>query len=330
VELFAQMADPSFSSPLLRQLQAELRASGTTAAREMDRLSRIAQLADLRLVTLIHPVITLATLWDFHVLVALERWQAETAPHLRRWYAALGQFDALAAMASLRHDNPSWAFPEIDQSCALFEAEQLGHPLIAGDHRVANDVTVGPTGSFLMVTGSNMSGKSTLLRAIGVNVVLAQAGAPVCAERLRMPPLRLCTSIRVQDSLEAGVSYFMAALQRLKLVVETARSVRDEEPRLLYLLDEVLQGTNTAERQVAVRRVLRHLLDRRTIGVVTTHDLELADCDELAAACQAVHFTEGVERHDEGVRLVFDYRLRPGVATSKNALKLLQSVGLDG
>jgi DNA mismatch repair ATPase MutS len=180
-----------------------------------------------------------------------------------------------------------------------------------------------------MVTGSNMSGKSTLLRAVGLNVVLAQAGAPVCAERLRMPPLRPCTSIRVQDSLEAGVSYFMAALERLKLVVVTARSARDGGPRVLYLLDEVLQGTNTAERQVAVRRVLRLLLDLPTIGVVTTHDLELAACDELAAACHPVHFTEGVEQDGEGVRLVFDYRLQPGIATSRNALKLLRSVGLD-
>jgi MutS domain V len=328
-ELFAQMTDTPCSSPLVRQLQAELRASGTTAADEMARLSRIGQLADLRLVTIFHFVINLVTLWDFHVLVALERWQVGTSPHLRRWYTALGEFDALAALASLRHDNPSWAFPEIDESCVAIEAEQMGHPLIAGDHRVGNDVTVGPPGSFLMVTGSNMSGKSTLLRAIGVNVVLAQAGAPVCAGRLRMPPLGLCTSMRVQDSLEAGVSYFMAALQRLKLVVESARAVEAGDPRLLYLLDEVLQGTNTAERQVAVRRVLRHLLDLPTLGVVTTHDLELAACDELSAACHAVHFSEGVEREDEGVRLVFDYHLRPGVATSRNALKLLQVVGLD-
>jgi DNA mismatch repair ATPase MutS len=144
-----------------------------------------------------------------------------------------------------------------------------------------------------------------------------------------MPPLRPCTSIRVQDSLEAGVSYFMAALERLKLVVATARSARDGGPRVLYLLDEVLQGTNTAERQVAVRRVLRHLLDLPTIGVVTTHDLELAACDELAAVCHPVHLTEGVEQVGEGVRLVFDYRLQPGIATSRNALKLLRSVGLD-
>ncbi len=327
--LFAQMAGMPCSSPLLRRLQEELRASGTTAAREMTRLSRIEQMADFRRVAIFHPVVALVTLWDFHVLAALERWQKRAGPHLRQWYAALGQFDALAALASLRHDNPSWAFPEIDESSAVLEARQLGHPLIAADRRVANDVTVGPPGGFLMVTGSNMSGKSTLLRAIGINVVLAQAGGPVCADRLRMPPLRPCTSIRVQDSLEAGVSYFMAALERLKLVVTTAKSARDGGPRVLYLLDEVLQGTNTAERQVAVRRVLRHLLDLPTIGVVTTHDLELAACDELAAACHPVHFAEGVEQDGEGVRLVFDYRLQPGIATSRNALKLLRSVGLD-
>jgi ABC-type multidrug transport system fused ATPase/permease subunit len=329
-ELFARMADTPCSSPAVRRLQETLRASGTTAAREMERLARIERMADLRRVAIFHPVIMLLTLWDFHVLTALERWQGVAGPHLRAWYAALGEFDALMALASLRHDHAGWAFPEIDPAADAFEAHGLGHPLIADDRRVTNDVTVGPPGSFLMVTGSNMSGKSTLLRAIGVNVALAQAGAPVCAERLRMPPLRLCTSMRVADSLEAGVSYFMAALQRLKLVVTAAQSGREGDPRLMYLLDEVLQGTNTAERQVAVRRVLAHLLALPTIGAVTTHDLELAECDELAAACRSVHFSEGIEPDGDGVRLTFDFRLRPGIATSRNALMLLRSVGLDG
>jgi len=328
-ELFARITDTPFTSPCLRRLQADLQKSGMTAAREMARLSRIGQFADLRLVVLFHPVITLLTLWDFHVLIELERWQVRTAPHLRRWFAALGEFDALAALASLSHDNPGWAFPEIVESAIVIEARQIGHPLIAADRRVPNDVSVGPPGGFLLVTGSNMSGKSTLLRAIGVNAVLAHAGAPVCAERMRLPPLSICTSMRVQDSLEEGVSYFMAALQRLKLVVAAARTVRDGEPMLLYLLDEVLQGTNTAERQVAVRRILRHLLTLRVVGAVTTHDLELAACDELEAGCHAVHFSEAVEHHEQGLRLSFDYRLKPGVATSRNALKLLQMVGLD-
>jgi phage FluMu protein gp41 len=328
-ELFAHIAGATFTSPLLRRLQEDLSKSGLTASREMARLSLLEQFADLRRVPLFHPVVMLLTLWDFHVLVELERWQKKAAPHLRRWFRALGEFDALAALAWLKHDNPEWAFPEIDESASVVAARQLGHPLIAADRRVPNDVTVGPPGRFLMVTGSNMSGKSTLLRAIGVNVVLAQTGAPVCAARMTLPTVAVFTSMRVQDSLEEGVSYFMAALQRLKLVVDAARTATPGRPMLLYLLDEVLQGTNTAERQVAVRRVLHHLLSLRVIGAVTTHDLELAACDELSAACDAVHFSEGVEHHGQGLQLSFDYTLKPGVATSRNALKLLQSVGLD-
>ena len=327
--LFARIGEASFASPQLKALQLELRRSGLTASREMRKLSLIEQFADLRLVMLLHPLITLVTLWDFHVLVELERWQTRAAPHLRRWFDALGEFDALSALAWLKHDNPDWAFPEFGEASSRLDARQLGHPLIRGDRRVPNDVMVGPPGRFLMVTGSNMSGKSTLLRAIGVNVVLAQAGAPVCATRMSLPPLAVFTSMRVQDSLEEGVSYFMAALQRLKLVVSAARAVGPGDPMLLYLLDEILQGTNTAERQVAVRRIVHHLLTLRVIGAVTTHDLELATSSDLAAVCDAVHFTEGVEHQDEGLRLSFDYTLKPGVATSRNALKLLKSVGLE-
>jgi DNA mismatch repair ATPase MutS len=327
--LFARIEDAAFTSPPLKALQEELRRSGLTASREMEKLSRIEQFADLRLVMLLHPLITLFTLWDFQVLAELERWQARAAPHLCRWFGALGEFDALSAMAWLKHDNPEWAFPELDEASSQLEAQQLGHPLIPGDRRVPNDVIVGPPGRFLMVTGSNMSGKSTLLRAIGVNAVLAQVGAPVCATRMTLPPLAVFTSMRVQDSLEEGVSYFMAALQRLKLVVSAARDVGAGEPMLLYLLDEILQGTNTAERQVAVRRIVHHLLALRVIGAVTTHDLELAAAEDLTAFCDAVHFTEGIEHEDEGLRLSFDYTLKPGVATSRNALKLLKSVGLE-
>ncbi len=327
--LFARVSDTAFRSPLLVRLQAELRASGRTASREIDALSRLGQFAELRRAALLHVLIAPFTLWDFHILIALERWQRRAGPSLRRWYAALGEFDAMAALAALAHDNPAWAYPEIVESAEALEARQLGHPLLPEDRRVANDVRVGPPGTFLMVTGSNMSGKSTLLRAVGLNVVLAQAGGPVCAAAMTLPPLLLSTSMRVQDSLEEGVSYFMAAVRRLALVVEAARRAGPDRPMLLYLLDEVLQGTNTAERQVAVRGILHHLLTLRTIGLITTHDLELAACDELAAACEAVHFSEAVEAEGEGLRLTFDYRLKPGVATSRNALKILRMVGLD-
>jgi hypothetical protein len=329
-EMFRRIAALPAQAPALVALQSRLSQSGLTAAREMDALDRLKRLGDLRYQALFHFPVNALTLWDFGVTQSLEGWQRRVGPHLREWFDVLGEIDALAALASLAHDNPDWCFPEIRPDADRLSARGLGHPLLPGEARVGNDVEVGPPGTLLLVTGSNMSGKSTLLRSIGVNVVLAQAGAPVCAEAFSMPPLETCTSMRVQDSLEAGVSYFMAALRRLKLVVDAARAApAGKPPRLLYLLDEVLQGTNTAERQVAVRRVLQHLLSLPVIGAVTTHDLELAESAPLHDACRAVHFTEGVEAAGDEVRLSFDYRLRPGVATSRNALKLLHLVGLD-
>jgi DNA mismatch repair ATPase MutS len=194
---------------------------------------------------------------------------------------------------------------------------------------VANDVCIGPAGTLLLVTGSNMSGKSTLLRAIGLNAVLAQAGAPVCASALTLPPVELQTSIRVQDSLELGLSYFMAALARLKQIVDAADRHQAQrtagEPRLLYLLDEVLQGTNSIERGLAVRAVAQHLLDAGAIGAMTTHDLALAGEEPLRSTAELVHFTEHVR--DDGT-MTFDYRLRGGLATSTNALRLMQAIGI--
>jgi DNA mismatch repair ATPase MutS len=234
-------------------------------------------------------------------------------------------------LGGLCYENPDWAFPEITEpETPTLQATGLGHPLLPDGVRVVNDVKVGPPGTFLFVTGSNMSGKSTLLRAIGTNTVLARAGAPVCASTMRLPPLVLETSMRVHDSLEQGLSHFMAELTRLKGVVEAARRVgRDGAGTLLYLLDDVLQGTNTAERRIAARKIIGHLIAEGAIGGVTSHDLALADTEELSGACDPVHFSEQVREAPDGPTISFDYRLRPGVATSRNALKLLQIVGLD-
>jgi DNA mismatch repair ATPase MutS len=211
-----------------------------------------------------------------------------------------------------------------------FVAQSLGHPLIPDDRRVANNVTIGSPGTFLVVTGSNMSGKSTLLRAIGTNVVLAQAGAPVCALELSMPPILLATSMRIHDSLADGVSYYMAELRRLKQIVDTARDQQNDSARiLLYLLDELLQGTNTAERQIAVRRVLTHLISKGAIGAVSTHDLQLATEPPLFEASNPVHFRETIHNESDRQEMTFDYILREGPATTSNALKLLEIVGLN-
>ncbi|HZS02001.1 MAG TPA: DNA mismatch repair protein MutS [Chloroflexota bacterium] len=329
-EVFATLAGASFQAPLLGRLQAALGDGPLGAARQTRALARRVRLTYLRLSMFYWPIQTL-TLWNFHTLALLEGWQAHAGRQARGWLAALGETEALAALASLAHDEPTWAFPTIaEDEPPRFVACGLGHPLLPDAVRVANDVTVGPPGTFLLVTGSNMSGKSTLLRAIGVNAVLAQAGGPVCAAALRLPPVTLGTSIRVQDSLEQGVSYYMAELQRLKEVVDLAERAQEDGARtLLFLLDEILQGTNTAERQIAARRVILHLVANGAIGAVSTHDLTLAEHPAMAAAAQPIHFTEQFHSGPDGPSMSFDYTIRPGVATSTNALKLMQLVGLD-
>jgi DNA mismatch repair ATPase MutS len=302
-----------------------------SAAGALDRLERILGFASVRHTPILHWPLQALTLWDFHVWWTLEGWQRRHGRHVRGWMDAIAEVEALSALAGLAHDHPAWAWPVVSPDEDRLTATGLTHPLLAPERAVGNDIGVGPPGRVLLVTGSNMSGKSTLLRAIGLNAVLAQMGAPVAARRLRMPPLAVVTSMRLQDSLEDGVSFFMASLARLRLVVDRARlaSADPSQPMALYLLDELLGGTNTAEREVAVRGVVRHLVACRAIGALTSHDLALAEAPELRAHGECVHFRESLGAGaDAGAAMTFDYRLRPGVATSRNALALMRAVGL--
>ena len=323
--MLTAVCEETWHAPHLAALQACLKTGGS-APDLLRRLGRLGGWSELRTgAALLHFPIQALTLWDFHVLFALQRWRTGGGRHVRAWLEALGEFDALAVLSIIRADEPAWAVPVIDAALGGLTATAIGHPLIPGDQRVDNDVTVGPPGTVLLITGSNMSGKSTLLRSIGLNLVLAHAGAPVCAASFRTPPVRVHTSIHVEDSLELGLSYFMAALARLKQIVDAAEKTRDPDRLLFYLLDEVLQGTNSVERGLAVRAIVRHLLDAGAIGMMTTHDLALADEEPLKSAAQLAHFTEQV--HADG-RMTFDYRLRPGIATSTNALRLMQLIGI--
>ena len=316
--------DAAWQSAPLAELKGRMCIGGAAPAL-VARLARLAGWSELRTgAALLHFPVQALTMWDFHVYFAMERWRSRSGRHVRGWIEALGSMDALAALARVRADEPDWTWPRVEREPSALTASSLGHPLIASDRRVSNDVQVGPAGTILLITGSNMSGKSTLLRAVGLNSVLAQAGAPVAATAFVMPPSDVHTSIRVQDSLELGLSYFMAALARLKQIVDAAEH-QDHSRVLLYLLDEVLQGTNSVERDLAVRAVVRHLLDARAIGAMTTHDLALAGEEPLASAASLAHFTEQV--HADGT-MTFDYRLRPGLATSTNALRLMQLIGI--
>ncbi len=335
--MLRQVEEEEFAADNLRDSSASLRGDSVDrpAHREMWRLHQRLALSNLRL-SQIHIVVQALVLWDFHVLALLERWQTRCGARARRWLEVLGYVEALSALAEVAHDNPAWSFPDVATDApAEFDATALGHPLLRDDLRVVNDVRVGPPGTFMLVTGSNMSGKSTLLRAIGINVVLAQAGGPVCATKLRLSPTRLFSSMPVRDSLARGVSHFMAGLLRLKAIVEAAREAQaaDGGPQVLYLFDELLQGTNSAEREVAVRNVICEMLSLGTIGAITTHDLAVAEMPELTAAMRPVHFSETIEDApgDGGesvTTMSFDYKLQPGVATSRNALRLMEIMGM--
>jgi MutS domain V len=329
--LLRLLSESQFESEHLRSLQRVLEKEGIPADAWIRRLQRIVEAAEVRYSPIVYLPLQLLTLWDIHLADLLDRWKAQAGQEIGGWLLAVGEVDALAALAALSFDNPAWAFPRIDDEVDEWTADGLAHPLLPEVGRVGNDVRIGPAGSFLLVTGSNMSGKSTLLRALGVNIVLAHAGGPVCADALTIPPTRLGTSFVIEDSLETGVSFFLAELKRLKTLIDEAGSwSTDRRWRYLFLLDEILKGTNSGERQIAVRRVLLELLSWGTSGAISTHDLALADVTELRERSVRVHFREQFSKSDGLMRMDFDYRLRPGIASTSNALALLEMIGIEG
>lgn len=329
-DLLRLVADREFTAPGLKAIGSRLAASGLDAAAELGRLHRLSELSDVRHSS-VHTLLQAAVAWDLLLLERVAAWQRRAGRFAGEWLAAAGELEVLGAFAGIRFDHPDWVFAEIDPAAETLTAAGLGHPLLPDAARVGNDVEVGPAGRLLLVTGSNMSGKSTLLRAIGVNALLAQAGAPVCATAMRMPRLAVETSGRIDDSLVEGVSFFLAELQRLQAIVAAASAaLASGAPRVLFLLDEILRGTNSEERRVAVAKIVERLLASGAIGAVSTHDLEIARVPALAGQLHNVHFRETLTAGPEGPAMSFDYRLREGLATTTNALVLLRLVGLDG
>jgi DNA mismatch repair ATPase MutS len=260
-------------------------------------------------------------MWDVHAALAIQAWRARHGPSITAWLTAVGRLEALCSLAGFAWEHPTDVYPEIDESATRFEAEALGHPLMLETTCVRNDVALGDARRVLIVSGSNMSGKSTLLRAVGVNAVLALAGAPVRAARLRLSPLAVGATLRIRDSLQEGTSRFYAELVRLRDLVRIA----DGPIPLLFLLDEILHGTNSHDRRLGAAAVVSGLVQRGAIGLVTTHDLALSEvASDPAVHADNVHFEDRLE---DG-RMVFDYRMRPGVVRTSNALELMRTLGL--
>ena len=309
-----------FQSPWLIALKTGVETGGVPASTRIARLSRLVQRLDWARNQLFAPIAILL-LWQAHIAVAIERWRAINGPSIAQWLDAAGSFEALCALAGYAYEHPACPFPELVDGAPILDAEGLAHPLLPAS-AIGNDLRLDAALRLVIVSGSNMSGKSTLLRAAGVNAVLAFAGAPVRAARLRVSPLQVGASIRIVDSLQDGRSRFFAEITRLRQLVDHAGRF----PPLFFLIDEMLSGTNSHDRRIGAEAVLKTLVDQGALGMVTTHDLALAEiAQSFPGLARNVHFEDELR---DGT-LHFDYRLRDGVVKRSNALDLMRGLGLS-
>jgi hypothetical protein len=311
-QILQYLEGQKWTSSRLGQLHSFWYGQNQAASGSIVRLARLASLSPL----------AVFLFWAVPLAFAVKAWRRASGPAFARWLTAVGEFEALCALASYAYDHPTDPFPELVPEGPCFEAEELGHPLLPRDRCVRNDICIGRELRMLVISGSNMSGKSTLLRTVGVNAVLALSGGPVHARRLRISTLAIGATLRIEDSLQAGRSRFYTEITRLRQICDIAMRT----PPLLFLLDELLQGTNSDERRVGAEAVIRALLDHGAIGLITTHDLALTQiADVLTPRAANVHFEAQVENG----AMTFDYHMRTGVARSRNALALMHAVGFE-
>ena len=319
-DVLRALEQEEFQSPKLRSLQSALRTGGVPPSGAVKKLYRIAHSLESGR-NLVIRVIDGFVFYSAQLTLMVELWREKFGPAIRGWLAAVGEMETLVALAGYAFEHPDDCWPEFVDASPLFDAESFAHPLFPEAAAIRNDLRLGASLQLIILSGPNMSGKSTFVRGIGVTVVLAECGAPVRARRLCMSPLAVGASICVLDSLQGGVSRFYAEIKRLKLIADMARG----PVAVLFLLDELLSGTNSHDRLEGTRHVVNVLVQSGAIGLVTTHDLALARIpDNMDGRAQNLHF----EDHLEDGKLFFDYTLKPGVVRTSNALKLMQSIGL--
>ena len=322
LEVLRRVERRQFTAARLRTISARLRRGGLLPSREIRRLQRWLHLHEsLRLNQLSAPL-ALGLMTPMHTAGRLERWRIRVGACVGDWLSAIGEFEALLSLANYAYEHPADPFPSLAEDGAVFSGGDLGHPLLPQAVCRRNDLRLDGRARAILISGSNMSGKSTMLRTVGVNVVLALAGAPVRAAEMTLSPLALGACINVRDSLQEGQSHFYAEMARLR---DITRMLDNGRP-VLFLLDEIMHGTNSHDRRIGTEAVLRILLDRGAIGLVTTHDLALAEMEQALQGRMAnAHFEDQVV---DG-RMVFDYKMRPGVVRKSNALEIMRSLGLD-
>ena len=321
--LIKHIETASFDSPKLKALHQNFSEKEKTASSRIARLSYIIGQLNVRYNAFAF-ILNIMALWDLQWINQLEKWKQAEKERLPKWFEALAQFEALSSFANLYFNNPNWVLPEIDTK-GLFSAEELGHPLIHVKDRVNNDIDIPLDGHIKLVTGSNMAGKSTFLRTIGLNIILAQAGAPVCAKKLTSPLMKVYTSMRTQDALHESTSSFYAELKRLKLIIEAVEEKTVQSTPVFFLLDEILKGTNSVDRHTGSKALIRQLIQSKGSGIIATHDLELGALEKNYGG-SVENLCIEVEIKDD--KLFFDYKLKKGVSKSFNATLLMKSMGI--
>lgn len=311
-----------FNNPILKKLQSSYLQKKQTASQNIHELKKILDKLDLRYNFVLFIPLNVFLQWSLHQMLDLEKWKAKQQENLGLWFETLGHLEALNSFAVINFNNPEWVFPVIEPAYFSIRGTNIGHPLIPKKKRVDNPISIPAQGELMLITGSNMAGKSTYLRSIGVNTVLAMAGAPVCAEEFSVSHVQIISSMRITDNLEESTSTFYAELKKLKTIID---KVNNNE-RIFILLDEILRGTNSLDRHTGSKALIKQLIQKKAATILATHDLELAKIkNDYPDNILNYHFDVQVENEE----LFFDYELKPGICTSLNASILMRKIGIE-
>ena len=312
----------TFDSGLLRQLQSVFAAQNKKASADILKIKKILDKLDIRYNLVLSAPLNLLLLWNLQQVLDLEKWKATAQNNFNSWFRTLAHFEALNSFGIIYFNHPRWIFPVVNEEYFSIEGKEVGHPLIPAEKRINNFIDIPANSELMLVTGSNMAGKSTYLRSIGINVVLAMAGAPVCAQSFSVSHVQLISSMRITDNLEESTSTFYAELKKLKTIIEKVNA----GDKVFILLDEILRGTNSLDRHTGSKALIKQLIKKKAAAIIATHDLELANLKEdFSKNILNFHFDVQVS-NDE---LYFDYRLKPGVCNSLNASILMKKIGIE-
>lgn len=317
--LIVKIKVEKFHSAILQRLQSAFSQGNLSAASEIRMLKKILQVVE-NTGNQLYPIFNIFWLIDIHWILATERWKERNRNHLRSWAAAVSEFEVLSSLAGFAYSNPSFTFPDIKTAPYIIHFERLGHPLISPEKRVCNDFTLKGQGQIAMITGSNMAGKSTFLRTVGINLVLALTGAPCCATAGQVAHMKVFSSMRTQDNLEEGVSSFYAELKRVEQLLQLIESGQ----AIFFLLDEMFKGTNSQDRHKGGASLIKQLSEMNAFGMISTHDLELAKLTEKHKIVNNYSFNSAIQ---EGA-MTFDYTLTPGICRDFNASELMKRSGI--